>query len=262
MRAAIIALMLMIGSQAGAESEVSGMLACNPNKTGAKPVIYAFDGKYLLRDNQKKTPFQHIASIAGFLEIYFAFVPTVTMRRQQRDFENAVKQFKQDIENTGKTLNGPKASKYIKEFDNFQEWCSRNTVNGGSFRRYAVNIIDNPYVTYFEQNFLDVAAGTQVKLTCENTKGKTVHDFVHLKYRGVPPTNGPYENVDVNEFNQFKVTVDLNKMTVRQEIYAPLGKIGQKNRSFDAEEFRCQSLGIDVPEIDVSESITPIGKGI
>ena len=90
----------------------------------------------------------------------------------------------------------------------------------------------------------------------------TVHDFVHLKYRGVPPTNGPYENVDVNEFNQFKVTVDLNKMTVRQEIYAPLGKIGQKNRSFDAEEFRCQSLGIDVPEIDVSESITPIGKGI
>ena len=59
-----------------------------------------------------------------------------------------------------------------------------------------------------------------------------------------------------------KETVDLNKMTVRQEIYAPLGKIGQKNRSFDAEEFRCQSLGIDVPEIDVSESITPIGKGI
>ena len=169
MRAALIALLLMFGSQAGAESEVSGMLACNPNKTGAKPVIYAFDGKYLLRDNQKKTPFQHIASIAGFLEIYFAFVPTVAMRRQQRDFENAVKQFKQDIETAGKTMKGPKASLYIQEFDDFQEWCSRYSLLGyKTFGSYAVNIIDSPYVTYFKHNFLDVAAGTKVQLTCEH----------------------------------------------------------------------------------------------
>ena len=159
-------------------------------------------------------------------------------------------------------MKGPEASEYIKEFDNFQDWCSRNSLGQPAFRSYALNTIDNEYVTYFNHNFLDMAAGTQVKLICENTKEKTVHDFVHLGYGDLPPTNGPYENVDVNEFNQFKVTVDLNKMTVRQEIYAPLGEIGRKIRSFDAEEFRCQSLGIDVPEIDVSESITPIGKGI
>ena len=121
----------------------------------------------------------------------------------------------------------------------------------------------NRHIKTYIKDFLDVAAGTQVKLTCENTKGKTVHDFVHLGHGVLPPTNGPYENVDVNEFNQFKVTVDLNKMTVRQEVYSPMGEIGQISTiSFDAEEFRCQSLGIDVPEIDVSESITPIGKGI
>ena len=29
----------------------SGMLACNPNDKKQKPVIYAFDGKHLIKDN-------------------------------------------------------------------------------------------------------------------------------------------------------------------------------------------------------------------
>ena len=42
----IFAALLLLGlaSEGWAETDISGMLACNPNDENKKPVIYAFDG--------------------------------------------------------------------------------------------------------------------------------------------------------------------------------------------------------------------------
>ena len=71
----ILAAMLLIGlaSEAWAKSDISGMLACNPNDENKKPVIYVFDGEYLLRDNDLAYPFRNIASLPQKTEMYFSY---------------------------------------------------------------------------------------------------------------------------------------------------------------------------------------------
>ena len=70
----IFAALLLLGlaSEGWAESGISGMLACNPNDKDKKPVLYAFDGEYLIRDNELAYPFQFLASLPNKNEIYFA----------------------------------------------------------------------------------------------------------------------------------------------------------------------------------------------
>tara|TARA_Y200000002_G_scaffold292454_1_gene246643 strand:+ start:302 stop:475 length:174 start_codon:yes stop_codon:yes gene_type:complete len=43
-------LLFGLASDGWAESDISEMLACNPNDENKKPVIYAFDGEYLSRN--------------------------------------------------------------------------------------------------------------------------------------------------------------------------------------------------------------------
>ena len=71
----ILAAMLLIGlaSEAWAQSDISGMLSCNPNDEDKKPVIYVFDGEYLLRDNDLAYPFRNIASLPQKTEMYFSY---------------------------------------------------------------------------------------------------------------------------------------------------------------------------------------------
>ena len=71
----IFAALLLLGfaSEGWAEASISGMLACNPNNKDKKPVIYAFDGEYLIRDNELAYPFQFLASLPNKNEIYFAY---------------------------------------------------------------------------------------------------------------------------------------------------------------------------------------------
>ena len=43
-------LLFGLASEGWAGSDISEMLACNPNDENKKPVIYAFDGEYLSRN--------------------------------------------------------------------------------------------------------------------------------------------------------------------------------------------------------------------
>ena len=70
-------------------SERSGMLACNPNDETQKPVIYAFDGKHLIKDNDPTIPYKHLSSIADQFDVYFAFVPTLTHKMNKQAFDKA-----------------------------------------------------------------------------------------------------------------------------------------------------------------------------
>lgn len=264
MRFVIIALMLIFALQARADSDVSGILACNPNKTGAKPVIYAFDGKYLLRDNQKRTPFQHIASIAGFLEVYFAFVPSRKMYQRLNDIEQYRQDLKEAQDNIQKKVDGPNGQKYVEAFAEFQDWCQYYNSNPSVwlYGRHLGGTKATKYENYFLRNFVELNVGVAQPLNCENTKGKKLTDFIKSSEDlRKDYLDFSFSEFETNAFDQIKLTVDLSKMAVRQEVYKPRWESENRTAAFSGLEFQCQSLGIDVPEIDVSESITPIGRG-
>ena len=73
----IFASMLLLGlaSEGWAETDLFGMLACNPIDENKKPVIYPFDGEHLLRDSDASAPFKKVASLSPKLDLYFAFIP-------------------------------------------------------------------------------------------------------------------------------------------------------------------------------------------
>ncbi|MDC0431927.1 hypothetical protein OAL97_05505, partial [Paracoccaceae bacterium] len=178
MRAILIALLLIIGTQAGAASGFSGILVCNPNKNDEKPVAYAFDGEYLLRDNQKKTPFKHIASIAGFLEIYFAFEPTKTMYKKLETverFEQAIDEAKDAAQSK---LEGPEGEKYNEQFTTFQRWCTSSS-NDGTLSDYAKKYKKFRDDRYLLNKFMYLpGTALPAELSCDNAKGKRITDFI------------------------------------------------------------------------------------
>ena len=69
-----------------------------------------------------------------------------------------------------------------------------------------------------------------------------------------PPT------VTFEDLDHVKITIDFTNMIVIEERYSPFSE-WRKNR-FSAAEYQCQSLGITVPEIDTSQSLTPIGRDL
>ena len=76
MRILAVILLLGLASKGWAETGISGMLACTPKDSQQKPVIYAFDGQYLLRDSDSYAPFKKVVSLYDGLDLYFAFIPT------------------------------------------------------------------------------------------------------------------------------------------------------------------------------------------
>ena len=82
-------------------SERSGMLACNPNDETQKPVIYAFDGKHLIKDNDPTTPYKYLSSISDQFDVYFAFVPTDDYKEKSARFNKA----KSFVTNNYKAIN-------------------------------------------------------------------------------------------------------------------------------------------------------------
>ena len=64
---------------------------------------------------------------------------------------------------------------------------------------------------------------------------------------------------DINtEFYHVKLTLDFEEMRVIEQ--SSLRKEKKKTTKFENNTYECQSLGVTVPEIDTSESTTPIGE--
>ena len=89
-----------------------------------------------------------------------------------------------------------------------------------------------------------------VTISCEESRSLTKEKIIDL----VPPPQAEIQDLD-----QVKLTLDLSRMVVREERYSPSSAQPQK---FSVEEYQCQSLGVTVPEIDTSQSLTPIGRDL
>ena len=74
----------------------------------------------------------------------------------------------------------------------------------------------------------------------------------------------------IDEFMQVKLTIDFLRMVVIEETFSP--PISDKSatdyfferklKKFVSNEYQCQSLGVTVPKIDTSQSLTPIGRDL
>tara|TARA_B100001173_G_scaffold84369_1_gene72173 strand:+ start:472 stop:744 length:273 start_codon:yes stop_codon:yes gene_type:complete len=60
------------------------------------------------------------------------------------------------------------------------------------------------------------------------------------------------------DFYHVKLTLDLENMRVIEQ--SSLRIEHKKTTKFENNTYECQSLGVAVPEIDTSESTTPIGE--
>ena len=237
----ILAVILLFGlaSEGWAETGISGMLACTPKDSQQKPVIYAFDGQYLLRDSDSSAPFKKVVSLYDDLDLYFAFIPT---KKTLENHEGLVRQYK-NYQSKKKEI-----SAEVARFKSLH--CPK--VNKADFSA--------PFYKKFEGKKSDV--GIPKNFHCSS---KIEDEF---------QTEAP--KVKIEEFLQVKLTIDFREMVVREEIFTPSKDIvsiehptvqyflsaKEFDHRFSGTEYQCQSLGIAVPKIDTSQSLTPIGKDL
>ena len=84
----------------------SGLFVCSPELAQQKPILYAFDGKHLIRDEVTETPFTKIASLTENIDLYFAFEPNIqgrqklkaknALEKQPEIFQSELEDFKTD----------------------------------------------------------------------------------------------------------------------------------------------------------------------
>ena len=76
----------------------------------------------------------------------------------------------------------------------------------------------------------------------------------------------PFLPVPIERLTHVKLTLNLSSMVVIEERYEPTQDKAissrSENKRFVGEEYQCQSLGITAPEIDTSQSLTPIGRDL
>lgn len=213
---------------------ISGMLACNPNETSEKPVIYAFDGEYLIRDNDLEYPFQKIVSLPNKTEMYFAYKPSEKqINAPKKRFLNAFTYFSL-LEQIG-VLNPNRSS-----------WgCSRHSV------RIQFMLADLAHALGGEYNKNQCT----FELPNLTLKYRDILSLTKDKIKQLMPEETPLQ---IENLDQVKLTIDLSKMKVIEEIYSPSAH-ARDPAAFLGTQYQCQSLGVTVPKIDTSRSRTPIG---
>ena len=232
-------------------SERSGMLACNPNDKTKKPVIYAFDGKHLIKDNDPTIPYKHLSSITDQFDVYFAFVPTDEYTKRLVFFNNLKPFF---------TENKDVISKVIK---NIEFLCSTRSKILCDPNRWE----DDDRFLY--QSPLEKLNFSWKELLAERDKikkvlgrfwaGNSAQDFVKEAQKTINFVSQKEILYDINtEFYHVKLTLDFEEMRVIEQSSLRIEQI--KRTEFVNNTYECQSLGVTVPEIDTSESTTPIGE--
>ena len=238
----IFAALLLLGlaSEGWAESGISGMLACNPNDKDKKPVLYAFDGEYLIRDNELAYPFQFLASLPNKNEIYFAYT------HGQFHIDERNRRIKE-------------AKKYHSRLQAFSSIDSISNVCNPEDAMFAPTVqalASHLNGTYQLDGGIKIS-DRNLTLSCEDIVTLETEKLLDLV---------PFLPVPIERLTHVKLTLNLSSMVVIEERYEPTQDKAissrSENKRFVGEEYQCQSLGITAPEIDTSQSLTPIGRDL
>ena len=229
----ILAIIFMTFATQASTADRSGMFVCTPDSSEEKPIIYMFDGNYLIRDNNLEIPFTKVSSLTDYLDLYFAFEPT-SYGERKLILQQIISQHPE---------------RFVQNLQVFSESCSTTEsfydffeVTGHKLKEI-INFRDQKISWVFKS------------IKCDRYKTKTqLEDLL-----------SPIENKD---FNHKKLTINFNNMTVIEEtifeggIWTGRNGIvsGGINGNETQKKYQCKSLGIDVPEVDTSKSIVPLAS--
>lgn len=211
----------------------SGMFVCTPLSSDQKPIIYSFDGEYLIRDNNLKVPFTKVSSLTESMDLYFAFEPTyqggkkLALQRLLRSDGDLL---------TSELANFTNHCKSSLELYTLEAYYQDSKRSEKKQLQPILNLID--------------AVGN---LSCLKPK-QEIEEFL--------------SPVTEEDFNHIKLTINFDKMWVIEERIKNGGAIESNEKLFgsfqgaNALKYQCKSLGIDVPEVDTSEAIVPLASNI
>jgi len=231
----ILAITLVIIASGVSALDRRGMFVCTPMSSAEKPIIYAFDGEHLLRDNNLEVPFSKLSSLADNLDLYFAFEPTVLGR----------------VKLTMQSLPHDERELLASEFKDFSKFC------GKSFNDFKT-IEDYYELVHKKQN---------VEL---QPIQKLIKQFRGTECKFITNMDGkPFIPISEDDFNHVKLTINFEKMWVIEErlqrggdAYNYVGQYISGLSSSKSKKYQCKSLGIDVPDVDTSKSIVPLASNI
>lgn len=220
---------MTLATQVGADDKVtSGMLACSSNENNMAPIIYAFDGEHLLRDNQLENPFEKIASLSNTTDLYFAFVPRKIVKLKADAAKSLTE--KPDL-----------VRKKLESFLLFCQISSRNT----NFRQFQ-----------FTEK-----ANNEVHLPDMGACGSTLDKLYERLAEYVKPSISDYDHVKLTlDFANLKVVEEIYSPYSPQE--DRLTSRLRRGKTFQHNLYTCKSLGVTIPKIDTSQSLAPIGKDL
>ena len=211
-----------------AAQDRSGMFVCTPKSEQERPIIYAFDGKHLIRDNDLEIPFSKVASLNENLDLYFAFKPNLSGRSKLETIKNL--------------RNFPDL--FLKQAEAFLSACNKQSTNFVTF--------SDAYEVFFKYKKDTLSYMSEGPLLPLNAKCRTPMDELIT-----PPA------FDTKDFNHVKLTIDFGLMTVIEEniyndLYSGLGIKRFIEQRPTQKKFACKSLGVEVPPVDTSRSIVPL----
>ena len=210
-----------------AAQDRSGMFVCTPKSEQERPIIYAFDGKHLIRDNDLEIPFTKVASLNEQLDLYFAFKPNLRGKSKLETIKN-LKKFP-DL--------------FLQQAEIFLSFCEKQSSS------ITFSDLYEKILKYKKDTLSYMSEGP---LLPRNAQCRTPRDELIT-----PPV------FDTKDFNHVKLTIDFERMTVIEEnIYNDLTSgLGTKRfmeQRPTQKKFACKSLGVEVPPVDTSRSIVPL----
>ena len=241
MRTILIALFTTLATQVSSEA-ASGMLVCNPNDISEEPVVYSFDGEFLLRDNNPKFPYMNLLTVQENIFLYFGYeLSEYKMAKLDRELEKYSK-IKADV------------WKIKTEIKNFKRYCkvaSKNSTytNFTMHKNFSKSLRESNQCIdpLTRKDRCDYSFEVDYKLL----PSERCSNISQLEDNYIPRQ----PSLSFEDFDQVKLTINLNSMKVIEERIS-------SDTGLSAERFVCKSLGIIPPEIDKSQSITPIPKDI
>ena len=229
----ILAITLVIIASGVSALDRRGMFVCTPMSSDEKPILYAFDGKHLIRDNNSEVPFTKLSSLADNLDLYFAFEPTFLGKRKIP---------MQSLLQSDREL-------ITSEFEEFTKWCA-----------FDVYMKDKTIETFYKlDKYIEKSKLQPIQNLIKEYKD-TECESVNIYGEDV------LTPVTEEDFNQVKLTINFEKMWVIEERLnkggSDLGNSAFEIKRNAAKKYQCKSLGIDVPDVDTSKSIVPLASNI
>lgn len=207
----------------------SGMFVCTPKSDNETPIIYAFDGVHLLRDNNLETPFTKLASLSDQLDLYFAFTPSLSGKRKL-EAAKMLEKFPELV---------------VAEAEGFLANCEFS--GKSTYTEYANKVMAS------KDRYEKLAQDGAPLLPYHSKCGQTVEQILNF-------------NLTPDDLNHVKLTINFANMTVVEEVVYPeptsLDLFSRKvqSRLPIQQTFACKSLIVEVPKVDTSKSIVPLAK--